>query len=97
MRRKGERPIVREVEGWSDSHPVARAIRRGDWWFGAWMRQMCTPYQRLAKLTQIEEGRLAAIDHGEPVTRAEIAALAGAWWVTPEGLIESIGDAPIID
>lgn len=93
MRRKGERPIVRAVVGWSVDHQCARAIREGDPWFRAWMFQMSTPYWRLAKATRIPEARLREIEGAAAVTRAEIDALARVWWVTSEGLIESIGGA----
>lgn len=37
--------------------------------------------------------RIEELDDGEDPTDAEIAALAELWWVTPEGLKQSIEDA----
>jgi hypothetical protein len=91
-RRKGEQPVSKVVVDWSDDHPVAGSIRRGDKWFFAWLMQMCTPYWRLAKRTGIAEARLREINGGSVITRAELEALAKAWWITPEGLQASMPD-----
>lgn len=92
-RRKGERPIVKEVRAWSADHPVAKWIADGDGWFDAWVGQMCTPYAVLTKKTGIASDRLFELSFGEPPTLTEIDALAKVWFVTPEGLISSIAEA----
>lgn len=93
MRRKGERPLPKTIIPYDDDHPVARMMRSGDRWFHAWMAQFCTPYDRLTKATGIAIPRLQQIESGAPITRAEVDRLAGAWRVTPEDLVASIGAA----
>jgi hypothetical protein len=90
--RKGEQPVSKQVVSWSPDHPVAHNMARGSEWFSAWIGQMATPYDRLAKKTRILVARLQEIDHGAVITRAEIEALAKAWWITPAGLIASMPD-----
>lgn len=90
-RRKGEQPVPQRLQRWSDDHPVARLIRNGDHWFGAWVGQMATPYVKLAKRTGISIGRLAAIDRGDMISRSELDALALAWSVSADDLKRSIG------
>jgi hypothetical protein len=40
----------------------------------------------------ISENRLAEIKDGAAFTRAELEALAKAWWITPDGLRSSMPD-----
>ncbi|SMF70465.1 hypothetical protein [Allosphingosinicella indica] len=93
MRRKGERlrPILLDTYG--PEHGVARAIRDGDRWFGAWQRQKATPYAMLAKRTGIPLARISALDAGDRISRAELDALAIAWSVSTGDLIASIGES----
>jgi hypothetical protein len=88
--RKGEQPVAKQVVDWSSDHPVARCMTRGSEWFSAWIGQMATPYDWLAKKTRIPVARLQEIDRGSTITRAEVEALAKAWWITPDGLIASL-------
>ncbi len=92
-RRKGERPIPKEVRPYSWDHPVAHWIADGDGWFDAWVGQMCTPYAVLTRRTGITNERLLELSFGEAPTLSEIDALAKVWLVPPEGLIASIADA----
>jgi hypothetical protein len=75
---------------------VAQAIRDGDSWFFAWLRQMSTPYAKLSRLTGMSAGRFDAINHGDYVTRAEVEALAKAWGATPDALIQSMPDPSLV-
>lgn len=90
QRRKGEQPVPKQIVGWSDDHPVAGSMRRGSKWFDAWIGQMTTPYLRLSRRTKIPVERIQEIDSGSPITRVELEALAQAWWITPEGLLQSM-------
>lgn len=92
-RRKGERPIPKEVRAYSWDHPVAHWIADGDGWFDAWVGQMCTPYAVLTRRTGITSERLFELSFGDAPTLSEIDALAKVWLVPPEGLIASIADA----
>lgn len=88
--RKGERRIVKEVRPYTDDHPVAVSIRRGSQWFNAWVAQMATSYPLLTKRTKIAGERLMQLSHGAEPELPEVELLAAAWYVTPEGLMESI-------
>ena len=96
VRRKGEQPVAKVVVNWTSDHAVARSLRDGTRWFHAWMAQMVTPYERLAKRTRIPVERLRAIEAGGQLSRAELEALAKAWWITPEGLIASMPDPGLV-
>lgn len=91
--RKGERRIVKQVRPYDSDHPVALSIRSGSRWFNAWVAQMATPYPKLTKRTGIPGERLLALSHGGEPSPAEVEALAAAWFVTPEGLSQSISEA----
>lgn len=91
-RRKGERRIVKEVRPYTADHPVAGSIRRGSYWFDAWVTEMTTSYPVLTKRTNISHERLMEMSHGAEASADEVALLAAAWYVTPEGLMESIRD-----
>lgn len=91
MRRKGERPVVKALTNWSESHPVAHMIRTGDHWFQAWQMFACTSDSKLTRLTGISTGRFAAMELGYAVSRAEVDALGRAWGVSAADLIESMG------
>lgn len=93
VRRKGERPIPKQLAEWGPAHPVARMIRTGDRWFTAWSQQTCTPLAKLEGLTGIPRLRLLAIEQGSDVSRAEVDALARAWCVSGASLMDSIADA----
>lgn len=95
-RRKGERPIVRPLDGWSHDHPVARCIREGDPWFYAWQRQRATPMERLARQTGISVPRLMTISRGDRVSRAEVDALARAWEISSGDLIASMPSPDLV-
>ncbi len=73
-RRKGEQPIPKLLDTWSDNHTVADMIRTGSRWFDAWQMQKGTPYVKLAKRTGIVPKRLMAISAGDRVSRAELDA-----------------------
>lgn len=88
--RKGERRIVKEVRLYTEDHPVAQIIRRGSRWFDAWVTKMGTSYPTLTKRTKIASDRLMKLSHGAQPTDAEIDLLAAAWFVTAQGLGESI-------
>ena len=89
-RRKGERPIARPLDTWSNDHPVARMIREGDSWFYAWLYQRATPLVKLARQTGISVPRLMTINNGDRVSRAEVDALARAWSISVGDLIASM-------
>lgn len=93
MYRKDERRIVKQVRPYNSDHPVALSIRSGSRWFNAWVAQMATPYPKLTKRTGIPGERLLALSHGAEPSPAEVEALAAAWFVTPEGLSQSIAEA----
>lgn len=89
--RKGERPIEKKVVDYSPDHPVASAIADGDHWMDAWLGQMCTPRAEIKRKTGITEDRIEALTYDDVMpTPTEIEALANLWYVTPEGLMESI-------
>lgn len=90
--RKGERRIVKEVRAYTADHPVAISIRSGSQWFNAWVAQMATPYPVLTKRTKITGERLMQLSHGAEPQPSEVELLASAWYVSPEGLTESIRD-----
>jgi hypothetical protein len=96
MRRKGERPVVKQLTRWSPDHPVARAIGDGDHWFKAWQMQECTPDQKLSRLTGISTGRFVAMELGYAVSKAEVDALGRAWGVSSADLIESMGNSTTV-
>jgi hypothetical protein len=90
--------MPQQLQRWSDDHLVARMIRDGDYWFGAWVGQMATPYVKLTKRTGIPAGRLVAIDRGDVVSRSELEALARAWSISAVDLERSInGATQIVD
>ena len=91
--RKGERRIVKEVRPYTDDNPVAVSIRSGSQWFNAWVAQMTTSYPVLTKRTNITGERLMQLSHGAEPSPAEVESLAAAWFVTPEGLLQSIMEA----
>ena len=95
-RRKGEQPIPKLLDTWSDSHPVANMIRTGSHWFAAWQMQKLTPNVRLARQTGIAPARLSAISAGDRVSRAELDALARAWNVSAGDLEASMGDKGVV-
>lgn len=91
--RKGERRIVKEVRPYTDDHPVAVSIRSGSRWFNAWVAQLTTSYPVLTKRTKIAGERLMQLSHGAEPSPAEVELLAEVWFVTPEGLRQSIDQA----
>jgi len=95
-RRKGERPLVKELDNWSSDHPVAHAIRSGDPWFGAWQRQKCLPLVKLARLTGIPLQRFTAIEYGGAISRAEVDALARVWSISAGDLIASMPSPSLV-
>ncbi|MHA6768081.1 hypothetical protein [Sphingobium ummariense] len=90
MRRKGERPVPRELDRWAPDHPVADMIRTGTCWFDAWLIQKCTADITLSKLTGMDRRRIEAIRRGGYISRAELDALAIAWSVSAGDLIRSM-------
>jgi hypothetical protein len=93
VHRKGERRIVKQVQSYNADHPVAGSIRRGSRWFDAWVMERTTSYPVLTKRTKIAGDRLSQLSHGADPTDAEVELLAYVWFVTPEGLRESIAQA----
>lgn len=93
VHRKGERRIVKQVQSYNAEHPVAGSIRRGSYWFDAWVMERTTSYPMLTKRTKIAGKRLTQLSHGAEPTDAEVELLAAVWFVTPEGLRESIEQA----
>jgi hypothetical protein len=89
--RKGERAVAKEIRAYTPDHPVAKWIADGDHWLTAWVGQMCTPWQTIAKKTGISRERIDELN-AEP-TPDELELLAELWWVTPEGLRRSIEEA----
>lgn len=90
MKRKDERPLPVYRDTWSDTHPVARAIATGSWWFDAWVAQKTTPYDALSRLTGIPQKRLATISARDRVSLAELDALARAWSISAVDLRASV-------
>ncbi len=98
VRRKGERPVPRTIEQWSEKHPVARMIAEGDRWFMAWVCRTATPFRRLERSTGIPMERLMELSLGAAVSRAEVEALARVWFVSASDLIRSAaGTVEIIE
>jgi len=64
---------------WNPLPAVAQAIATGEPWLLAWALQSATPYRLLSRTSGITEARLDEIYRGARVSRAELAALAGAW------------------
>jgi hypothetical protein len=91
--RKGERTVPRPLDRWRTDHPVARVIETGDRWFYAWQSYKATPTAKLARLTGIPPARLLTIEHGGPISRAELDGLSRAWSVSTGDLIASMGGA----
>lgn len=81
---------MKTVRPYGADHPVAGAIESGSRWFDAWVMQRVTPYAVITRRTGISESRLFEFARGAEPTRAEIEALAALWYVTPDGLAESI-------
>lgn len=96
MRRKGEKPVLKTLLEITPSSPVMRTIASGDPWFKAWSFQQCTPMARLVRTTGLTAGRLAAIEQGDRISRAEIDVLARAWSVSAEGLIGTLPDRALV-
>lgn len=94
--RKGEQPVLVYLDRFSDSHPVADMMATGDRWFSAWMVHKATPMARLSRLTGIPSARLYTINHGGPILRAELDALARAWSTMAGDLERSISDPALI-
>lgn len=90
MRRKGERPLPVYLDTWSETHPVARAIATGSWWFDAWVAQKTTPHHALSRLTGIPQRRLDTIARKDRVSLAELDALARAWSISAADLRASV-------
>lgn len=90
VRRKGEQKIPKIVREYTPDHPVARMIASGDCWVNAWVVQMTTPWAIIAKRTGINEKRLREFEGGAEPSPIEIETLAVLWYVTPQGLTESI-------
>lgn len=95
-RRKGERPVIKQLDTWASSHPVAHAIQTGSYWFDAWLGQKATPIASLSRLTGIPAARLMGIAYGDRISRAELDALARAWMISADDLATSIGKATLI-
>lgn len=89
VRRKGERPVPRTIDLWSEAHPVARMIAEGDRWFMAWVGQKRTSLRHLERLTGIPIARLTELSLGGAVSRTEVDALAGVWLVNASDLARS--------
>lgn len=90
MRRKGERPIVTPPEPWTETHPIARAMREGDRWLYAWLRQRTTPLPVIERKTKISRARLDELWHGAEPTADEIERLAALWKQPSDALAASI-------
>lgn len=90
MRRKGERPIVTPPEPWTETHPIARAMREGDSWLYAWLRQRTTPMHVIERIAKIDRARLDDLWRGAEPTPEEIERLAVLWKQPPEALAASI-------
>lgn len=95
-RRKGERPVIKQLDTWVPSHPVAHAIQTGSYWFDAWLGQKATPIASLSRLTDIPAARLMGIAYGDRISRTELNALARAWMISAADLAASIGEATLI-
>lgn len=92
QRRKGGKPVSKQVVGWSQDHPVAGGVWPESKWFDAWIGQMTTRYPRLARATKQSADRVQKIDAASTVTRVEPEALATAGWITPGSLLASTSD-----
>src|SRR3546814_1442825 len=91
MRHKGAQPIAKEVCPYNSEHPVARWIADGDHWLTAWVGQMATSWHTITRKIGITDERLEQFNDDEEVPAdSEIEALAALWYVTPDGLRESI-------
>jgi hypothetical protein len=90
MRRKGERKLEKSWQPWGPKHPVHHMITGGDGWFLAWQTQAATSYPTITRKTGITAQRLGEIEYGEPISRAEIDALASLWNAPVGDLIESL-------
>lgn len=95
--RKGERPLAKDVIDYSSNHPVAGAIADGDHWLDAWLGQMCTPWDAIARRTGISRSRIEELNDDAEPTPDEIDMLAALWRVTPDGLRRSIAESLRID
>lgn len=96
MRRKGERPIAKQLVKPTPSSPVMRMIADGDRWFHAWIFQQAMPLARLSRVTGIPVARLCAIEQGDRLSRAELDALARAWSVSSADLIGTLPDPALV-
>ena len=97
MRRKGEQKLEKQWMPWGPKHPVHHMMSGGDGWFLAWQTQAGTSYPTIARKTGISAERLGEIEDGEPITRAEVDALATLWNASVDDLIESLPSSMVGD
>lgn len=88
--RKGFPRLVKPVVPFTPDHPVSNSISRGSQWFSAWVMQMTTPYEKIRRKTGIPTERLAQFSRDAEPNDQEVDALAALWFVTPDGLRQSI-------
>lgn len=96
VRRKGERPVEKVRQPWSDRHPVANRIATGDNWFDAWIAERSTPYVRLSRSTGIPVDRLMDIGGGSLFGRNEAKLLADAWHADVADIVASLPDPSLL-
>ena len=96
MRRKGEQPVAKRLVQITPTSAVVMSITEGDHRFDAWVAEASTPWSKLARLTGIPGTRFSAIRSGDKISRAEIDALAQAWSVSSENLINTIPDHDLV-
>lgn len=96
MRRKGEQPVVRQIEEWTPQHCVAHMIRTGSNWFSAWRVQNGYPFARLERASGVPYGRIADLDLGASITRAEVEIFARLWSISADDLIASMPDPMLL-
>ncbi len=91
--RKGERPVVKVIRPYDARHPVAKRIAEGDHWLDAWLGQMSTPWEKIARKTGITRARIEELNDDAEPTGEELDKLAALWRTTPEGLRKAIDEA----
>jgi hypothetical protein len=94
-RRKGERPVTKQLVVLTPGSPVRRSIAEGDHWSDAWVAEASTPWVRLVRDT-VPTRRFMAIRGGDRMSRAELDALARAWSVSSGDLISTLPDRSLV-
>lgn len=90
MRRKGEKPLVKEPYIWSETCTIARSIRTGAGWLDAWVAQQSVILDKVGRRSGITPERLVQLLHSHEVTDQEAESLALAFRTDAGAIMASI-------